>query len=104
MAVDFDKLVLAPAMAVFAEPVTVTPEGGAPVAARGSYSERPIEEFNGDTSVVTSQHTLSIRDAEFPVAPVQGLAITVRGVLYTVDKPLPDGQGGTLLILKKDVP
>ena len=91
-------------MAVFGEAVIVTPEGGAPVEARGSYAERPIEEFNGDTAVVTSQHTLSIRDAEFPVTPAQGLAITVRGVAYTVDKPLPDGQGGILLILKKDVP
>ena len=86
---------------MFGEPVTVTPSGGSPVAGRGIFANRAINDDVGDTEVTRTVPVLSVRLSEFPVTPVQGLAIEVRSVAYEVDNILPDGQGAADLVLKE---
>src|SRR5262245_48505278 len=115
--IDFDALVLAPAMGVFGKPVTVTPIRSQPTAA--PYPARGVWEIS-NVAIVTedggqfSNRTikLGIRMSEFALLPVQGdwvttqvkhlpLAYTDRMSLdsnstmdFLIDDQNPDGQGG----------
>jgi hypothetical protein len=122
--INFDALVLAPAMGVFAKPVTVTPIRSQPTAA--PYPARGVWEI-ANVAIVTedggqfSNRTikLGVRMSEFTVLPVQGdwittkvqhlpLAYTDRLSLdpnstmnFVIDDQSPDGQGGCSLTLKR---
>jgi hypothetical protein len=111
MSIDFGALVLGPAMAAFAWPITVTPlasqPGQAAYAARGSFDAEsqsiPLEDGSELQSV---RIILGIRLNEFPIAPRQGDRIAVTSPTdtqsYFVDRITPDGQGGAEMALKKD--
>ena len=110
--IDFGGLVLAPAMAVFARPVTVTPlvsqPGAAAYPARGVWAVRAIDVPLEDGTIMNSKVlTLGIRTAEFAVRPRKGDQIEVlahgslpRVGICLVDDTNPDGQGGMSLIAK----
>lgn len=120
--IDFSSLVLAPGMATFAKPITITPSASQPAAA--DYPARGIWEIE-NVKIVTedggsfSNRTLkiSVRVAEFTVLPAQGDIITTDAkylplgygaagtmISFVVDDQNPDGQGEAKLTLKKVVP
>lgn len=109
MGVDFSSLVLAPAMQVFGRDITVDPvasrPGVAPYAARGVFSSKPVDVQLQDGSIMSDQQTtVGIRNAEFVVVPGQGDRITIAGTVYFVDDVDDDGQGGSMIALRKVVP
>lgn len=104
--IDFAALVLGPALAVFGEPVTVTPTASqpavAPYQARGVWSFKPVEiplSEGGDHS--TNVPALGVRLADFTVAPDQGDFFALRGKTYVAVDVTPDGQGGADVILRE---
>ncbi|MGY3278130.1 head-tail joining protein [Bradyrhizobium sp. S3.7.6] len=125
MGVDFSKLVLAPAMATFAKPVTVTPvvsqPNAAPYTARGIWTIQNTQILGESGNIYSTVNIkLGIRLADFPAtAPGQGDKITtlasdlplglLDGALdptityidFLLDDVTPDGQGGLSLSLKR---
>lgn len=105
MAIDFEALVVGPAMDVFAEPVEVWPKGDHEAAyqARGSWSDRPVDMPIGDDGLIASAQvrTLAIKRSEFPDEFGAGDWIKRKGSLYIVDDVDDDGQGGSLATLKE---
>lgn len=114
MAIDFSRLVMRPAVAVFGEAVTCVPlvsDPGAPAfQARGVFDalhevvEMKFQDAreNYDGVPVTSQApVLGIRLADWPVVPKKGDQVTVQAVAYRVWDVQLDGQGKADLILKK---
>lgn len=110
--IDFDALVLGPAMNAFARPVTVFPlvsQPGQPsFTARGIWARRPADMQLEDGSVLgTDEITLGIRIGEFPIMLKPGdhididayLSLTRIGLCEMVDDG-EDGQGGYALVLK----
>lgn len=126
MGVDFSKLVLAPAMATFAKPVTVTPTASQPNAA--SYPARGIWTVQNTTIMGESGNVFStvnlkfgIRFADYPATlPAQGDVITTTaanlplgywqgqidpnaGIDFVIDDVTPDGQGGAVIGVRRVV-
>ncbi len=119
--IDFDALVLLPAMTTFAGPVTITPvksqPGAAPYPARGSFASKPIEiALEGSDDYHRAQQlTLGIRLSEFaaqPAPPKQGDTMARTAGVPLSSGTLPDGtfeiydveldgQGGAVLTLRK---
>ena len=104
--IDFAALVLAPAMATFAQPITVTPAASQPGAAaypaRGIYASKQVQiPLENGTYHSTVQPTLGLRLADFAVAPMQGdvVALGTLGTFLIADIT-PDGQGGADCILR----
>src|SRR5215470_2380175 len=124
--IDFSSLVLAPAMDVFAAPITVTPLSSQPqspiYSARGVWTIKPVDIITENSGVLSDRViTLGIRLADFTVPPNVGDRIgTTAGGLpllfdpteYPPDSPLDfviddvtaDGQGGVVLTLKRITP
>jgi hypothetical protein len=110
--IDFDGLVLAPAMEIFARPITVTPlksQPGHPAfEARGVWASKPVDVPLEDGSILSSQdHRLGVRWSEFLVPLAQGDQIEVdahlsapRLGIFLIEDGDDDGQGGTDLSLK----
>ena len=104
---DFASLVLGPAMAVFGQPVTVTPLQSQPGAlaypATAVFAEKavtiPLE--GGDGYHQTVQPELGIRLADYPVAPMQGDAVDMAQGSFVVFNVVLDGQGGATLVLRR---
>jgi hypothetical protein len=104
--INFDALVLGPAMAVFGQPITVTPlasqPGVAAYPAIGVFRAEPTSVPMDDGSIVASTiYTLGIRVSGFPIPPRPEDKISVGGGDYWIDRVHPDGQGGAILTLKK---
>ncbi len=105
MPVDFSSLVLAPCMATFAIPITVTPTVSQPgaqgYAAQGIWDVREVDVVLEDGSTLASKtYIVGIRLAEYAVAPRNGDGIVINGNNYIIDQMRPDGQGGARLVLK----
>lgn len=104
---DFAALVLGPAMAVFGQPIMLTPTksqpGVAAYAVRGIYASKPVEIQNPDTDMFHRgfQSQLGIRLAEYPIAPKQGDQIVMPQGAFEISDVVLDGQGGADLILQK---
>lgn len=110
--IDFDALVLGPAMDVFARPVRITPVKSAPgraaFDARGIWSSKPQDVMLEDGGVLsTNVLTLDIRASEFAYVPAQGDVIFIPAEgsqpelgSFTVDDNDSDGQAGYVLTLK----
>lgn len=104
---DFASLVLGPAMAVFGQPVTVTPirsqPGGLsyPVVAVFAEKSVTIQLEGGDGFHQTVQTELGIRLSDFTVPPVQNDTIDMAQGSFIVFNVVLDGQGGATLILRK---
>jgi len=80
--VNFSTLVQLPCQDMFAVPITVTPLASMPgspaYSARGIFNTDAVDVALTDGSVFSDQQTiLDIRDAEFPVVPLQGDVITI---------------------------
>jgi len=127
MTTDFSSLVLAPCMAVFAPPITITPiisnpSNPAPYPARGVFTVQQTDlptEDGGIFNMTTLK--FGIRLAEFPLMPAQGDWITANAadipmgywqgsivptgeIDFIIDKINGDGQGGAALIVKRVTP
>ncbi|CAM5771983.1 hypothetical protein LMIY3S_03691 [Labrys miyagiensis] len=103
---DFDNLVLAPCMAAFGIPLTVTPiksQPGQPAyAAQGIYDRTQSTVMMEDGSELASTRvTVGIRLSTFAVPPRQGDQVLKDGIRYEIDAAFPDGQGGAELVLKE---
>lgn len=111
--IDFDALVLAPAMLTFARPVTVTPRKSQPDAAaysaEGIWSSRHDDVPLEDGGILSVQNiTLGVRLSDFEVAPVKGDLVLVPAAgsypaagLFEIDDTDEDGQGGAIWTLKE---
>jgi hypothetical protein len=113
--IDFDSLVLSVAQNTFARPITITPTksipGAAPYVARGIWDSKAVDLVMEDSVMVSQDLTLSIRSAEFAVAPMQGDTIELdayqslpRIGICAIDRITDDGQGASLLVLKVIAP
>lgn len=105
MSLDFDTLVLKPAMDVFSKAMIVKPLASQPLAsvyaARGVWSKRPVDIATEGGGILSSEEKkIGIRLSEFavPVAPLD--QVQFDGEWYWVDDVDEDGQGGASLALK----
>lgn len=126
MGVDFSSLVLAPAMATFAKPVTVTPNASqpnaAPYTARGIWTVQNTSIIGESGNVFSTVNLkLGIRIADYPAAipaqndwissaasdlPLgywQGQIDPTSVIDFLIDNVTPDGQGGIVLDVKRVV-
>ncbi len=113
--INFDRLVLRPAMGAFARPVAFLPKGRTPFLGRGDF-RRPTEDVQlseGDMS--TAAPTLSVRASELTVLPRQndhvyvdivvdpaepvGFRVTARSQRFIIVDVRPDGEGDIKLVL-----
>lgn len=123
MAIDFSSLVLGPCMDSFAKEVSITPVKSQPTAApydaRGVWTVDNINVMTeNDTAFSTRTLKFGIKLDEFTVSPEQGDYLSIKAkdlpmgylrdaldpnamVSFVVDNDQPDGQGGTVLILKR---
>ncbi|MBF0305774.1 MAG: hypothetical protein HQL41_09020 [Alphaproteobacteria bacterium] len=106
--VDFDALVLGPAMGVFGGTAMFTPGGGAPMPVTGVFDavHRLVEvdmgqNASGTLAVSSTAPAFGIRLKDFPAAPEQGDGLRWGGVDYQIVDIRPDGQGGAQLILQR---
>lgn len=105
MTIDFSGLVLGPAMATFAIPITVSPIVSQPTAAayaaQGVWTVQDVDILLEDGSTLASKsYWLGIKLADYAVVPIKGDGVTVNGNGYVIDQVRPDGQGGAKLVLK----
>jgi hypothetical protein len=105
VSLDFDALVLKPAMDVFSKSMIVKPLASQPFAphytARGVWSKRPVDIATEGGGILSSEERkIGIRVSEFavPVAPLD--QVKFDGEWYWVDDVDEDGQGGASLTLK----
>ena len=97
MPVDFSKLVYLPTQDLFGRVVIVDPIASQPGCAsytgRGIFDLDPIDVQGLDGSIISeSRVVLDIREAEYPIPPLQGDVITVPA-----DSGLPD-EGAFVVI------
>ena len=103
---DFDALVLAPAMATFGESVTYLPADGPPLVLAGAsgavFNDRFTDsKFDGGAEVISIRPVVNVRTAALPKVPTQGELFRIRGILYQVaDPPEPDGMGDLRIYLR----
>jgi hypothetical protein len=103
--VDFDTLVLKPAMDVFSKSMIVKPLASQPLApsyaARGVWSKRPVDIATEGGGILSSEERkIGVRLSEFAV-PVSTLdQVQFDGEWYWIDDVDEDGQGGASLTLK----
>jgi hypothetical protein len=105
MPVDFDTLVLKPAMDVFSKSMTVKPIASQPFApvytARGVWSKRPVDIATEGGGILSSEERkIGVRLSEFTVPIVPLDQVWFGGEWYWVDDVDEDGQGGASLTLK----
>ena len=125
MAIDFSRLVLGPAMDVFAIPVTWTPTVSQPAQppymVNAIWTVKDVDVIMEDGSVLASKSIeLGIQYSLFAVPPRKGDGVQItltefmiaqmgqvavnRGFAnpanYLIDQVRPDGQGGARIVLK----
>lgn len=126
MSVDLSGLVLAPCMSVWGRPATVTPivsqPNGGSYTARGVWTVKVTDIILEDNTVFSNRKiTYGVRLADFEFAIKEGDWITTpvsqlplaywQGDLapdavidFVVDDATPDGQGHSVLTLKRQDP
>ena len=108
MGLDFASLVLGPAMAVFADPIALTPTVSQPGAlaypARGVFAVKQVTIRTEEGLFTDQQPTLGISLADYPVPPKQGDSLVRAGIAWVVWDIQPDGQGGADIVLKETAP
>lgn len=98
---DLTGMVLQAVTTALGEDITYTPVAtGVPVSVRAVFNERFIE-LDGGIPVQTFQPHIFLRLSDLAASPVQGDGVTVRAVVYTVSKSENDGEGGSILFLRK---
>lgn len=114
MALSFSDLVLAPCMDAFALAgmfLPVASQPGAPaVPVRGVWKKKAVIFDTGTGYHSTTQATYGIRLVEWPTEPPQkydlitindALAAPEANTTWIVDDITSDGQGGTMLAIKR---
>jgi hypothetical protein len=103
MTIDFDGLVLGPAMDVFGEDVVYVPATAPSSVVRGIFDEYFREvTFDNEGPVSTQRPTLSTRAAFFPLQlPVSGELFRIRGATWCVADVRPDGMGELKIALTR---
>jgi hypothetical protein len=123
MSIDFASLVLAPAMATFAQPVTITPSvsqpSAAPYSARGIWSVVSTSIIGESGNIFSTVNLkLGVSFTDYPIMLAQGDWITVAASVlplgywqgeyipnanidFIVDNVTPDGQGGAMIDVKR---
>lgn len=114
--IDFDRLVLRPAMAAFGRPIGFLPKHDLPFVGRGDF-RRPTETVDlGEGDLTTAAPTLGIRASDFvdvdPPRQDDQIYVGVRVITappgfevlsstrrYVVKDVRPDGEGDIKLIL-----
>lgn len=111
--IDFDALVLAPAMDAFARPISVDPvmsqPGEQPYAVqrdgvsplRGDFRDPHETVQLVDGTLTTSDPVLGIRAVEFLILPAQEDLVTIGLRRFTVLDVRPDGEGDVKLVLRE---
>jgi hypothetical protein len=102
--IDWDKMVLAPTVSVFGEPVYYMPAEGDPFTVTGVYDEGNRDlHLGGGTGFNSSNPIVGVRVAEFPAYPLQGdlLRIVRTGDVFEVKDINDDGKGGLTLSLNE---
>ena len=123
MSIDFSSLCLAPQMAVFGRPVTVTPllsqPHAAPYPLKGIFTITSVDiptEDGGFFSSVSLKFGLRMSDCPIPVLQGDWISTSVvnlplgywQGSIdptiildFMVNNMTPDGQGGATCVLKR---
>ncbi len=112
---NFDRMVLRPAMGAFARPVAFLPKEGTPYLGRGDFRMPTTDIQLDDGSLTTATPTLGIRAAEFATLPRQddkvyvgvvrnpsspgGFDVVPTTLRYIVMDVRPDGEGDIKLVL-----
>lgn len=102
MAIDWDKVLLAPVVGVFGEPVRYIPRLGSPFDVVLVYDEANKDlDLAGGTGVNTSNPLASGQLSSFPTTPVQGDTLTIvrTGESFKVKDVETDGHGAVKLML-----
>lgn len=107
MAVEWDKKVLAPLMAVFGEdnPCLYTPVGGSVFSINGIFDAAYLRVEMGDSGLAstTENPILGVRTAQFPIgkSPRKGDLVLVKSVntVFMVKDVHFDGHGHAKLML-----
>ncbi|MDR3438955.1 hypothetical protein [Telmatospirillum sp.] len=106
MAIDWDRAVLAPVMAVFGEdkPVNYRPSSGQPfdlIDAVFDEAYHELQMIDESADINTSRPVLGVRLGLFSIPPKQGDQVFVPKVnsTYAVRDSRPDGHGHALLLL-----
>lgn len=115
--IDWDALVIGPAVAIFGETVAYTPQSGETMAITGVFDEayKPLLPLGGSMGrepldigmtgdTVSAGPVLGVRLADFPVPPAQGDALVVRGTAFVVREVQADGHGAVKLLLNEAGP
>jgi hypothetical protein len=105
VSIDFDTLVLKPAMDRFAKPLVIKPLASQPLApaytARGDWVKRPVDiATEGGGVLSTEERVISIRLSEFVVPPAPLDQVQFNGEWYWIDDVDEDGEGQAKLALK----
>lgn len=100
---------IAEAMEAFGEAVTfewpVVVVAGTPFGGRGKFdAAHEAVDLSGEAAISSTAPVLTVRLADFTVAPVEKNRLTVRGERFEIYDPQPDGQGGLKLMLKRKKP
>ena len=103
--IDFDALVLGPAMDIFGMPIVIAPgksqPGAAPYAARGVLRieniDMPLEDGIASTQVIT----IGVRLSEFAIPPVPEDQVSTTTDTFWIDDTDEDGQGGSIWTMKR---
>ncbi|WP_260927372.1 hypothetical protein [Novosphingobium sp. 9] len=102
MSIDWDSLVLGPAMGIFGDEVIYTPRGGVAVTIPDAVVDDEATELqmgeDGQTSI-QKRPLIGIRAAALAAEAQQGDRVKVvkTGKVYVVREPIPDGHGHVLL-------
>lgn len=89
-------------LGTYAETVTHTPAGGAPLSRRGVFDAEASQLGTvGGVEVESQGPELFIRLSEWTPEPARDDAVTVRGTAYVVRTVRPDGQGGARVPLRE---
>lgn len=104
MAIDWDRELLGPVMAVFGEPVIYTPRGSASFRIEDAvFDEEAADVQVGEDGQISSQRKpmLGVRAAAFASPPLQSDRVVIErtGAAYIVRDAQADGHGWIVLDL-----
>jgi len=106
MPISWDKMVLAPLMGAFGEPVTYRPAAGGAYAISGVFDDAYLKEVmfeDASQGVTEVSAVLGVQLSQFTAPPVQNDQLSVASVntTYVVRDVRPDGRGGAKLMLSR---
>jgi len=100
---DLTRAMSSIVLTTFGEPVVFHLDGQADALPGRGVFTAAYQEVDASTGVPVSmiQPVLEVRQADLPVTPTEGDAVTVQGVLYLIVEVRPDGHGFLKLMLHR---